>query len=170
MNSFARACVVVVASESSSCSLIQSLRRMGVATVLGVPGLEQARRLCHSGRVDACLVVLPRPVPDELPPLRLETGAPGRGTNIPSLLLADAITPYLLKTAGRAGYLAAIPAAIAPRRLYRCLGGLLQQSRRLACRSGGSAAELEELADPASAGAPRTLAFVSTDPGKLKLQ
>ncbi len=170
MKLFARARVVVVAGEMSGRATVHCLRRMGLAAVLDVPGLEQARRLCESGRVDACLVVLPRPVPDELSPLRLEAGAPGRGTSIPSLLLADAITPHLLKTAGRAGYVAAIPAGIAQRRLYRCIGALLQQSRRLACRSGGSTAELEELADPVGGGAPRTLAFASTDPGKLKLQ
>lgn len=170
MNRFARARVVVVAGEMSGRAIAHCLRRMGLATVLDVPGLEQARRLCESGRVDACLVVLPRPVPDELPPLRLETGAPGRGTNIPSLLIADAITPHLLKTAGRAGYIAAIPAGIAQRRFYRCIGALLQQSRRSACRSGGSTAEIDELADSLRGGAPRTLAFASSDPGKLKLQ
>jgi hypothetical protein len=169
-NSFARARVAVVAGEASGHAVVHCLRRMGLAVVHDLSDIEQARLLCSSGRVNACLVVLPRPVPDQVPSLQLETGAPGRGTGIPSLLIADVLTPHLLKTAGRAGYIAAIPADITPRMLYRCIGALLQQSRRVADRSSGRYGELAQPTDPMREAVPRTLAFGSIDPGKLKLQ
>lgn len=169
MNSFARARVAVVASDRSGLAIVHCLRRMGLAAVHGLSDIEQARLLCASGRVNACLVVLAPPVPDQIPPLRVESGAPGRGTGIPSLLIADVLTPHLLNTAGRAGYIAVIPGGIAPRLLYRCIAALLQQSRRVACRSGGRSPVSFEM-EPERAVAPRTLPLVSPDPGKLKLQ
>src|SRR5262249_61772414 len=79
---------------------------------------------------DACLVVLPRPVPDEVPPWTAETGAPGREAGIPSLLLAQVVTPYVNKSARRAGYVASVPADVSSRLLYRWMGALLQKQRR----------------------------------------
>jgi hypothetical protein len=44
-------------------------------------------------------------------------------------MLVHAVTPYWRRTARRRGYLAAVPASIPPRLLYRRLGGALQQRR-----------------------------------------
>jgi hypothetical protein len=138
MNSFASASVVVVAGCDSGRFLAQSLHRMGLSGVRIVPRLEEAQRLCESNRVDGCLVVLPRAVPDELPPWNANTDAPGRSVGVPSLLVADVITPYVAKAARNSGYFTAIETRLPPRLLYRCIRALLQRGRRQA----GTAATL----------------------------
>jgi hypothetical protein len=75
-------------------------------------------------------VVLPHAVPDEAPPWTAETGAPGREVGIPSLLLAQVITPYVSRSAKQAGYVASVPADVSSRLLYRWMGALLQKQRR----------------------------------------
>jgi len=129
MISFSNARVVVVAGAESGRPLVNTLTRMGLAGVRLVANPDQARQLCTKG-ADACLVVLPRPVPDEALPWTAETRAPGREAGIPSLLLAQVVTPYVTKSARRAGYVAAVPTDVSSRLLYRWMGALLQKQRR----------------------------------------
>src|SRR5262245_55450934 len=129
MISFSNARVVVVAGAESGRPLVNTLTRMGLAGVRLVANPDQARQLCTKN-ADACLVVLPRAVPDEAPPWTAETRAPGREAGIPSLLLAQAVTPYVTRSARRAGYVASVPADVSSRLLYRWMGALLQKQRR----------------------------------------
>src|SRR5262245_48420111 len=130
MISFSHARVVVVAGADVGRPLVNTLTRMGLAGVRLVANPDQARQLCTTKNADACLVVLPRAVPDEAPPWTAETGAPGREAGIPSLLLAQVVTPYVTKSARRAGYVASVPADVSSRLLYRWMGALLQKQRR----------------------------------------
>jgi hypothetical protein len=129
MISFSNARVVVVAGAETGRPLANTLTRMGLASVRLVANPDQARQLCATRNADACLVVLPRPVPDEAPPWTAETGAPGCEAGIPSLLLAQVVTPYVTKAARRAGYVASVPADVSSRLLYRWMGALLQKQR-----------------------------------------
>ena len=130
MISFSNARVVVVAGGEAGSPLVHTLTRMGLAGVSLVASPDQARKLCTAKGADACLVLLPRPVPDEVPQWTAETGAPGREAGIPSLLLAQVVTPYVSKSARRAGYVASVPADVSARLLYRWMGALLQKQRR----------------------------------------
>jgi hypothetical protein len=120
---FKSARVVLVAAERRP--LLGTLARMGMADICCVSEMAAARALCDAGSVDACLVVLPRVVPDEKPGWDARSDAPGRG-RVPSLLFADATTPYIRRAAANAGYHAVIPADVSSRILYRCIGALLQ--------------------------------------------
>ena len=93
-------------------------------------------------------MVLPRAVPDEVPPWTAETGAPGREAGIPSWLLAQVVTPYVNKSARRAGYVASVPADVSSRLLYRGMGGLLQKQRRAHDNASERARPKVPLADP----------------------
>ena len=117
--------IVVVAGSDHGLMLAARLRRM--ARVTAVSGHEEARDLCRRGHVDACIVVDDDPVPDA-PPSPIYN-APGRGSGVPSLMIVHTVTPHARKTARRAGYLAAVPASIAPRMLYRRVGAALQRRR-----------------------------------------
>jgi hypothetical protein len=130
MISFSNARVVVVAGAETGRPLVQTLTRMGLAGVRLVANPDQARQLCAAKSADACVVMLPHPVPDEAPPWTAETRAPGREAGIPSLLLAQVITPYVARSARRAGYVASVPADVSSRLLYRWMGALLQKQRR----------------------------------------
>src|SRR5215468_9208274 len=130
MISFSIARVVIVASEQAGRSAANALMRMGLGGVSLVANLDLARQLCAAGSADACLVVLPLPIPDELPQWTAESEAPGREAGIPSLLLADMVTPYVTKSARNAGYLAAISAQLPQRLLYRWIGALLQKRQQ----------------------------------------
>ena len=130
MISFSIARVVIVAGEHTGRCLVDALTRMGVAGVRLVSSSDVAQQLCAAGSADACLVVLPRPVPDELPQWTAETEAPGCEAGVPSLLLADMVTPYVTKSARNAGYLAAISAQLPQRLLYRWIGALLQKRQQ----------------------------------------
>jgi DNA-binding response OmpR family regulator len=127
MKSIRRANIVVVADSHQCLLLAARLRRMEVAQVTTVAGLDEARRLCQAGDTDACLVAFNDLVLDAAPVA--ESDAPGRDSGVPSLMLADAVTPYLRWMAHRCGYSAAVPAAIAPRLLYRRIGAALQRRR-----------------------------------------
>jgi hypothetical protein len=116
--------VVVVTDSEHGHVLAARLRRMEVAHVMSVAGLEEARLLCQSGRTDVCLVAVGAPVPDA-PPMR-ESDAPGLCCGVPALMIAPVVTPQLRRAARRRGYLAAISATIPPRMLYRRLGAALQ--------------------------------------------
>jgi hypothetical protein len=126
---FASARLVVLADEGCDDALIAAIARMGIASVQRVRRFEEARRLCAAGEVDACLVVLPSAKPDEIPPWTADREAPGRGF-VPTLLLAEAVTPHIKTCVRIRGYAAAVPVALAPRMLYRCIGALLQSARQ----------------------------------------
>jgi hypothetical protein len=112
--------VVVVIDSEHGHILAARLRRMEVAQVTAVAGLEEARLLCQSGNADACLVAVDAPVPDAVP--AKESDTPGRWCGVPALMLAPVVTPHLRQAARRRGYLAAISATTPPRMLYRRLG------------------------------------------------
>ncbi|MGA7039493.1 MAG: hypothetical protein WB752_04685, partial [Pseudolabrys sp.] len=76
--------VVVVIDSEHGHMLAARLRRMEVAQVTAVRGLEEARLLCQSGNADACLVAVDAPVPDGVP--MQESDAPGRHCGILPLL------------------------------------------------------------------------------------
>lgn len=130
MISFTNARVVVVAGSETGRPLVHTLTRMGLEGVRLVANPDQARQLCSAKRADACLVLLPDAVPDEVPQWTAETGAPGREVGIPSLLLAQVVTPYVNRSARRAGYVASVPADVSSRLLYRWMGALLQKQRQ----------------------------------------
>jgi threonine dehydrogenase-like Zn-dependent dehydrogenase len=119
--------VVVVTDSEHGHVLAARLRRMEVAQVTAVAGVEEARLLCQSGGADACFVAVGAPVPDA-PPTK-ESDAPGRCCGVPALMIAPVVTPQLRRSARRRGYLAAISATIPPRMLYRRLGAALQGRR-----------------------------------------
>ena len=108
---------------------------MGLSGVRIVPSAHDARLLCESNHADACLVMLPRALPDEMPRWSADSEAPGRGAGVPSLLIAEVVTPHLARFARNFGYFAAIPASLAPRMLYRCVRAMLQRRRQSIARS-----------------------------------
>jgi hypothetical protein len=125
MKSIKSSRIVVVADSDQGRVLAARLRRMEVAEVTAVAGLEEARRLCRSGSTDVCLVAVGSPVPDCLP--APEGEAPGRACGIPALMVAPVVTPHMRRTARRCGYVAVISATMPPRMLYRRLGAALQR-------------------------------------------
>jgi hypothetical protein len=127
MKSIQLARIVVVADSDRSLLLAARLRRMQVSRVTEVADLDEARRLCRAGETDACVVAFDDRVLDAAPLAAAD--APGRDCGVPSLLLAEVVTPYLRRLARRSGYCAAVPDTIAPRMLYRRIGGALQQRR-----------------------------------------
>jgi hypothetical protein len=129
---FARARVIFLTERDGG--LVDAVRRMGVANVQWVTRVEEAHALCEAGGADACIVILPRAIPDERPAWTAETVAPGR---VPTLLIAEAVTPYIRQAARHAGYNGVIPRGLPPRTLYRCIGALLQASRRVKTARGG---------------------------------
>jgi len=78
---------VVVTDSDQGRILATRLRRMDIAKVTAVIGLEEARRLCQSGGADACLVAIDAPVPDGVPVA--ESDAPGRCCGVPALLVCS---------------------------------------------------------------------------------
>jgi len=140
MISFSLARVVVVAGDHSGGFLVHALTRMGLAGVRLVATPDEARQLCAIDSVDACLALLPPHVPDEVPRWTVEADAPGRKAGVPSLLLVEAVTPYVTKSARTSGYVAAIPAKVAPRLLYRWIGALLQKQAQRQTRTAAAAA------------------------------
>ena len=102
MKSIQRAHIVVVADSDQGLMLAARLRRMEVARVTEVAGIEQARGLCQAGGADACIVALDEVAPDAMP--IAESDAPGRRCGVPSLMVALTVTPYLRKVARRSGY------------------------------------------------------------------
>lgn len=124
MKSIKSSRIVVVADSDQGRVLAARLRRMDVAAVKAVGGLEEARRLCQSGTTDVCLVAVGNPVPDGVP--APEGEAPGRACGIPALMVAPVVTPHMRQIARRCGYVAVISATMPPRMLYRRLGAALQ--------------------------------------------
>jgi hypothetical protein len=132
MKSIQRAHIVVVADSDEGLVMAARLLQMDVARVTSVANREAARDMCQAGGPDACIVTF-EDVPDAAP--IAEQDAPGRGNGIPTLMVVPAVTPYFRKVARRGGYMAAVPASIMPRMLYRRIGAALQ-ARRLAGRAG----------------------------------
>ena len=161
---FKSARVVIVAGKDRA--LVDTLTRMGIADVCCVREMAAARVLCNAGGIDACLVVLSRTVPDDKPDWDARTDAPGRG-RIPSLLFAEAVTPYVRRAAADAGYHTVIPVAVPSRMLYRCIAALLQAGRRqdVANKPGRKLR-----ARARGIGGVRALSGETLGPGKLKLQ
>ena len=93
--------VVVIADTVSGCSVMARLRQMELLQVAAVAGLQQARAICRDGGADACLVIRHNSDFDDRPLTAAEEDAPGRATGVPSLLLADVVTPHLRKAARR---------------------------------------------------------------------
>jgi hypothetical protein len=162
--SLSMARVIVIAGDRRGRSLVDALTRMGLADVRLVATPEEARRLCAAEYVDACLAVLPRNIPDDVPHWTVEADAPGRDTGVPSLLLAEVVTPYAAKSARNAGYVAVIPTDIPPRLLYRWIGALLQKQAQ---QARGAAIEHGRPAVPPS---DALRAYAASIGGKLKLQ
>jgi hypothetical protein len=161
---FKSARVVLVAGEDRT--LVGPLTRMGIADVCCISEMAAARTLCDAGSIDACLVVLSRTVPDDKPDWDARTDAPGRG-RIPSLLFAEAVTPYVRRAAADAGYDAVIPIAVSSRMLYRCIGALLQAGHRQAA-AGKPGRKLR--ARQRGIGGVSALGGEAFGSGKLKLQ
>jgi DNA-binding response OmpR family regulator len=154
MKSIRASRIVVVTDSDQGRILATRLRRMDIAKVTAVIGLEEARRLCQSGGADACLVAIDTPVPDGVPVT--ESDAPGRCCGVPALIVAAVVTPHLRETARRCGYLAAVSTAIPPRMLYRRLGAALQRRRsaRVSSRRFPLEMPLAGRSDPAVFGKP----------------
>jgi hypothetical protein len=167
MISFSISRVVVVAGDDRGRSLVDSLKRMRLAEVCLVETPDEARRLCAANGADACLALLPRAVPDEVPRWTAEADAPGRDAAVPSLLLAEAVTPYVAKSARNAGYVAAIPDDVPSRMLYRWIGALLQKQAQQHART--AATERGGAVEPRS-DAMAALAHQMSVGGKPKLQ
>jgi hypothetical protein len=127
MKSIRQAHIVVVADSDHGLVLAARLRRMEVARVTAVGGLDEARRLCQTGGTDACIVAFDESVTDAAP--AVEHDAPGRRCGVPSLMVAHTITPFLRKAARRRGYCAAVPAALPLQMFYRRIGAALQRRR-----------------------------------------
>ena len=159
--SLSHARVAVVGDARQNRTLIQSLRRMGLAEVRTVASLADAVAMAAQHIVDACLVVMPRTVPDDAEIFLTETSAPGRRTGIPSLLLADVVTPYVERCARGNGYMAAVPLDLPTRLLYRRVRALFQRPRRQKARVRIIAGER---------GWPRMLADPEVGTDKPKLQ
>jgi hypothetical protein len=124
---FKSARVVLVACENRT--LVDMMARMGIAHICCVREMAAARALCDAGGIDACLVVLPPALPDDKPDWDSTTDAPGGG-RVRSLLMVEAATQYVRRSAADAGYYAVSPRAISARMLYRCIAALLQGRRR----------------------------------------
>lgn len=149
MRSIRCAHIVVVADSDQGLMLVARLRRMEVAQITSVDKIEQARQVCEAGGADACIVAIDETLPDAVPPA--ENDAPGLCCGVPSLMVVPKVTPYLRARARRCGYLATVPAAIAPRMLYRRIGGALQ--RRRAARRGRRMSVALPILSPARVGA-----------------
>jgi hypothetical protein len=129
MKSLRRSHIVVVGGADSPGGqfLAARLRRMMIKQVTTVADFDEARRVCRAGGVDACLVVLGDAVPDAI--AEAQGVAPAHSCGIPTLVIAPVVTPHLRRTARRCGYLAALPARIPPRMLYRRISAALQGHR-----------------------------------------
>ena len=137
MSPIQRARILLIAGPAYGDSLLEKLRHLKLFKVTRVDDVEEARRQCEIGAADACLMVVRNFVADDLRAALIETPAPGRESGVPSLLLADVITPHVMDAARRSGYVSAVPITSTGRLLYRSIGAVLQMARRT--RAGGGA-------------------------------
>jgi hypothetical protein len=169
MKSIQNARLVLVVGEDSAVPLFSALRRMEPQSLTLAKSLGEARSLCDTGAVDACLVILPAAEPDACPGLVAEADAdaPGVCAGVPSLLFADFVTPHVARFARRQGYAAALPVRLAPRLVYRRIAAVLQRSGRHAPIGPEPSGSTERAAHVGTAEA---LGFATLDAGKFKLQ
>jgi hypothetical protein len=126
MRSIRTARIVVAADGVSGRSLLHLLTRMDIPQVRLVASTAEARSLFEAGEADACLVAVRNFQIEDAPARSVEEPAPSPS----AILLADVVTPYVARTARRSGYAAVAALSIAPRLLYRRIGGALQKARR----------------------------------------
>jgi len=131
MKLMASASVVIVGSESRR--LAATLQGMGLAGACAVANFDEARRICANGSVDACLVVQPRPIPDEE---TTTVEAPGRSCGVVAVLVVEAVTSHAARSARAAGYAALLPLGLPPQLFYRRVSALLQRARETRGRDG----------------------------------
>jgi hypothetical protein len=129
--------ILLIAEPSCGHTLLEKLRDLKLFKVTQVGDIEEARRQCEIGAADACLMVVRNFLADDLRVALVESPAPGRESGVPSLLVADVITPHVMDAARRSGYVNAVPITSTGRLLYRSIGAVLQQVRR--ARAGGGA-------------------------------
>jgi hypothetical protein len=146
MSPIRHARILLIAEPACGHTLLEKLRHLKLFAVTRVDDLEEARRRCEMRSADACLMVVRNFVADDLRASLVEAPAPGRGNGVPSLLLADVITPHVMDAARGAGYASAVPLTSSGRLLYRSIGALLQQARR---RSTGGGARKRAKGSPA---------------------
>jgi len=130
VNPIQRARILLIADPAYGHSLLDKLRLLKSFKVNRVDSIEEARRLCEAGAVDACLLVVRNSAPDDLWLPQVESSAPGRDSGVPSLLVADVIDPYVMDVARRSGYAGVVPVTKTAQLLYRSIGAMLQQARR----------------------------------------
>lgn len=164
MRSMRNAHIVVVGSGDLGLALTARLRRMALAKVTAVADLAEASGLCQRGEADACIVMRDDGALDRAASPMAD--APGRASGVPSLMVVPAVTPFARKVAHREGYMAALPANIAPRMLYRRIGAALQR------RGGGrrpQPAGIDAKYLPVGAGLPALVTGLLVHEGKLTL-
>jgi hypothetical protein len=122
--------IIVVADDTCGRSIGDALERMALSQVGTVASLAEAGGACATGAADACVVVLRNGLFSEVPVHEVEPDAPARGSGVPSLLLADVVTPYIRRMARRAGYATVLPLGSPTPLLHRGIRGLLQRARR----------------------------------------
>ena len=125
MKSVQRAHVLVVAVGERRLMLAAQLRRMKVARASFVDSMEEARSLCCTGAADLCLVAIDDWAADAAPPAVI--APPGRDSGTPSLMIVEAVTPYMRRLARQSGYAGVVAAATAPRLMFRRMSAALQQ-------------------------------------------
>jgi hypothetical protein len=118
--------IAVAADEVSGRSLINLLSSILIPQATLVASTREARARCEAGAADACVVVIHNFSIEDVPTRTVEEPAPAKS----SILLADVVTPYVARTARRSGYAGVAALSIAPRLLYRLIGGALQKGRR----------------------------------------
>lgn len=98
MKSARPAHIVVVADSDLALVFVTRLRRVQLGEVTTGAGLDEARRFCRAGGVDACIVGVDDAIPDARP--MLQGDALGRGE--PTLIVIAVVSPGLRKLARRA--------------------------------------------------------------------
>lgn len=122
--------IIVVTDDARGHSIADTVERAALAEVRSVVSLAEAGQACTTGSADACVVILRNALFSEVVVHDAEPDAPGRDGGVPSLLLADVITPYIRRVARRAGYATVLPLGAPPALLQRGVRGLLQRARR----------------------------------------
>lgn len=118
--------IVVVAEEVAGRLLVDRFHRIDIAHVKVVGSTDEAVAICTAGGADACVVTI-RNFLVEAPQSRTDETRPPA---VPSVLLADVVTPAVRRNARRSGYSAAASMTLPPRLLYRLIGGAMQKARQ----------------------------------------
>jgi hypothetical protein len=126
MKSLRGARVVVAADEFSGRTLVNLLTRMHALQVRRVATIIEAQALCQAGEGDACLVAIRNFQIEDVPARTVEEPAPSSS----AILLADVVTPDVVRAARRSGYVSVAALTVAPRLICRLICGALQKARR----------------------------------------